>query len=359
MARHGLTPRPLRPAAALVRSRAVQGAPTSGPTERTELRGRSLVSMRGYSPAELGLLLDAADEVKARKRRAEHPRQLAGRNVALIFLKPSTRTRSAFVVAAADEGAHPEVFRAEDIRFGTSESLADIARTMGRLFDGIAFRGYDEETIERLVQHAGVPVWNALSTRHHPTQALADLMTIRELFGTLDGVPVAYVGDGRNNVARSLAVAALRSGVDLRILAPPALQPEAGELDEERAHENAAGGGSVTVTDDREAALAGAAVVYGDVWVSMGEGDRVAERIELLRDYKVTPETMALTGREDTVYLHCLPALHDLEPEFARANPDVREVADEVFESPRSRVFDQAENRMHTIKALMLLTIDW
>ncbi|HEX8742813.1 MAG TPA: ornithine carbamoyltransferase [Thermoleophilaceae bacterium] len=334
----------------------MSGVRSTASAERVDLRGRSLVSMRGWSGEEIEAVLDVAAELKASKRRGEFHRHLANRNVALVFLKPSTRTRSSFVVAAADEGAHPELLTAADIRFGAEESVEDIARTLGRLFDGIAFRGFAEDPIETLVAHSGVPVWNALSSMHHPTQALADLMTIRETFGTLDGVAVTYVGDGRNNVARSLVVAALRSGLDLRILAPPELQPPAEEIRAQVAHEHA-GAGRVSVTGDREEALTGAAVVYGDVWVSMGEHEQIAERIELLRDFKVTRAALELTGREDTIYLHCLPALHDLETELARAHPDLREVDDDVFRGPASRVFDQAENRMHTIKALMVRTL--
>ena len=314
-----------------------------------DLRGRSLLSMRSHSPDEVRLLLDLAAAVRGQKRRGERPQRLAGRNIAIVFLKPSTRTRAAFVVAAADEGAHPEVLRAEDIRFGVKESLKDIARVLGRLYDGIAFRGFAHEEAEALKEHSGVPVWNSLTERFHPTQALADMLTIRDEFGTLDGLAVTYVGDGRNNVVRSLAIAAAKTGFELRVLAPPELQLPDAEIDEL--------GGRVVNSSDPAAALDGAAAVYSDVWVSMGEEDELPDRIELLRDFKVTEELMALTGRDDTIYLHCLPALHDLETEFARANPDVREVDDAVFEGPRSRVFDQAENRMHTAKAVMLASL--
>src|SRR3954464_7525015 len=314
-----------------------------------DLKGRSLVSMRNHSREEIELLLDTAARVRDEKRRGERPLRLAGRNVAIVFLKPSSRTRAAFVVACADEGAHPEVLRSEDIRFGVKESVADIARVLGRLYDGIAFRGFGDDVVEALAEHSGVPVWNALTERYHPTQALADMLTIRDEFGTLEGLAMTYVGDGRNNVARSLGIAAAKMGFELRILAPPELQLSADELGEL--------GNAVVTTDDPRLALDGTAAVYNDVWVSMGEEAELERRIELLRDFKVTPELMALSGRDDTIYLHCLPAFHDMETEFARAHPDVREVDDAVFEGPQSRVFDQAENRMHTAKAVMVLSL--
>src|SRR5919202_3470939 len=319
------------------------------------LKGRSLLTLLEYSPAEIAAILDTAAAVKREKREGVYPRRLEHRNVALIFLKPSARTRMAFVVAASDEGAHLEILRAEDIRFGVKESTRDIARLTGRLFDGIAFRGFDHADAEDLAEHSGIPVWNALTDLYHPTQALADLFTFRESFGELEGLPVVYVGDGRNNQARSLVVGAAKTGLDLRILSPKELQPARAEVDGILASEPEAG--TVLATDDPDEALRDAAIVYGDVWVSMGEEDKLEERLALLRGYKVTPELMAKTGRSDTVYLHCLPAFHDLETEYAREHPDVREVDDEVFESPQSRVFDLAENRMHTIKALMVLTV--
>jgi ornithine carbamoyltransferase len=227
--------------------------------------------------------------------------------------------------------------------------VKDIARVLGRLYDGIAFRGHGEDVLEALVEHSGVPVWNALTERYHPTQALADMLTIRDEFGRLDGLAMTYVGDGRNNVARSLGIAAAKMGFQLRILAPPELQLPENELREL--------GDAVLPTEDPRTALEGSHAVYNDVWVSMGEEEELERRIQLLHEFKVTPELMALTGREDTIYMHCLPAYHDLETEFARAHPDVREVDDAVFEGPRSRVFDQAENRMHTAKAVMVRSL--
>ncbi|MFE3206256.1 ornithine carbamoyltransferase [Embleya sp. NPDC059237] len=320
------------------------------------LKGRNLLSLLDVSAAEIGELLDRAGDLKERAAFGERVPVLAGRNIALIFLKPSCRTRVSFVVAATQSGAHPEVFGREDIRFGIKESVRDIARVFGRVFDGVMFRGFEHTTVAEFAAHAGVPVWNGLCDTYHPTQVLADLLTLRENFGELRGLPITYVGDGRNNVARTLAVAAVKLGLDLRVLAPKPLHPDPASIAELLAGAESSQA-AITLTASPEEALAGSAAVYGDVWVSMGEEAETDRRIELLRDLKVTPELMARTGRADTVYLHCLPAFHDLETETARARPDLREVVDEVFEGPRSRVFDQSENRMHTAKALMQLTI--
>jgi ornithine carbamoyltransferase len=323
---------------------------------KANLKGRSCLTLEEFSAGEITDLLDDALTVKAEKRARVFGQRLSHRNICLIFLKPSCRTRVAFAVAAADEGAHVEVLAKDDIRFGIKETVKDIARVLGRMFDGIAFRGFDHATVEELARHAGVPVWNALSDEHHPTQALADMMILREEFGRLDGLKLAYVGDGRNNVVTSLAVASLKLGVELSIVAPPELQPN-GALHDRLERLRLNGPGRVTVTDDAARGLDGADAVYSDVWVSMGEEALLETRIAQLRHLKVTGELMALTGKRESIYLHCLPALHDLDTEFARTHPDAREVDDDVFEGPASRVFEQAENRMHTIKALMVATI--
>jgi len=318
------------------------------------LRGRSLLTLRDFSAEEIATMIDTAADLKAAKRSALFPKRLAHKNIALIFLKPSCRTRAAFAVAAADEGANLEVLPPEDIRFGQKESVKDIARVLGRLFDGIVFRGFEHELAVELARSAGVPVWNALTDSYHPTQVLADLLTVREVVGTIRGVRLAYVGDGRNNLATSLMIGCSKMGVDLRILTPPQLEPDRRLV--KQLLEESAVGGHVTVTSNAREALEGCDAVYNDVWVSMGEEALLEERIGLLREFKVTPRLMSLSERPDTIYLHCLPALHDLATEFGRAHPDVREVDDAVFESPQSRVFDQAENRMHTAKAVMVLT---
>jgi ornithine carbamoyltransferase len=319
------------------------------------LRGRSLLTLRDFEAHESQHMIDTAADLKAAKRGGACPRRLVGKNVAMIFLKPSCRTRAAFAVAAADEGANLEVLPPEDIRFGEKESVKDISRVLGRFFDGIVFRGFEHERVREIATWAGVPVWNALCDTYHPTQVLADLLTIREVFGRLRGVRIAYVGDGRNNLARSLMIGAAKMGVDLRILAPPQLSPPPALVKELMSE--AAVGAQILVTNEPAEALDGCEAVYNDVWVSMGEEHLLAERVNLLRELRVTPRLMALTGRPDTIYLHCLPALHDDSTEFARAHPEVCEVDDEVFESPQSRVFDQAENRMHTAKAVMVLTL--
>jgi len=320
------------------------------------LKGRSLLSLREFSPAEITELLRRAAELKFRGAHGQFVPVLAGKNIALIFLKPSARTRVSFVVAATQSGAHPEIFNREDIRFGIKESVRDIARVFGRVFDGIMFRGFEHSTVVEFDRYAGVPVWNGLTDSYHPTQVLADLLTLQENFGGLEGLPVTYVGDGRNNVAITLAIAAAKVGLDLRILAPTPLQPEP-EMIAQLLAERESGAARIAVTAAKDEALAGVAAVYGDVWVSMGEDDQTRERISLLRELKVTSDLMALSGREDTIYLHCLPAFHRLDTETAIANPDICEVDDDVFEAKQSRVFDQSENRMHTAKALMQLTI--
>jgi ornithine carbamoyltransferase len=320
------------------------------------LKGRSLLSLKDFSRAEIRQLIESSIEFERLKRARVFPRNLVNRNIAVIFLKPSCRTRSAVAVAAADEGGNVQVLPHEEIRFGIKESVRDVARVLGRMFDGIAFRGFEHQVIAELAEHAGVPVWNCLCDLYHPTQVLADLMTIQEELGHLSGVRIAYVGDGRNNMARSLAIGSIKMGIDLRVVAPPPLQPDMDALAE--TYRPAPGEtGRVRVTADLAEGLRDSDVVYGDVWVSMGEEALIEERIAVLRDYQVTPQVMDLTKNPATIYLHCLPSLHDMNTEFARQHPDVMEVADEVFEGPQSRVFDQAENRMHTLKSLMVATI--
>jgi ornithine carbamoyltransferase len=320
------------------------------------LRGRHLLSLLEYTPAEIDWLLRLSAKLKADKAAGLRGRNLEGRSIALIFEKPSTRTRCAFVAACVDEGAHPEYLGREDIRLGIKESIKDVARVLGRMFDGIQYRGFEHSKIEELARWAGVPVWNGLTDRFHPTQVLADFLTVREAFGDdLRRAPFAYVGDGRNNVANTLMIGAAKMGMDFRIGAPaplhtePALRRECEEI--------ARGtGGRITVTDSVAEAVRGARVVYTDVWASMGEEDKIPERIRLLKPYRVTAEMMRATGDPDAIFLHCLPCFHDGGTELARKFPDICEATDEVFEGPRSRVFDQSENRLHTIKAVMVAT---
>jgi len=321
-----------------------------------DLTGRSLLSLNEFSADELLQILARGHDVKARRARGEKGDGLHRRNICGIFQKPSGRTSTAFVVACNDEGGHLEFFPAQNIRFGYKESVKDLARVIGRIFDGIAFRGYAHSVAEELARHAGIPVWNCLTDDHHPTQLLADAMTLQEVFGGFDGVQVSYVGDGRNNMVASLAIGALKLGYDLRIVGPEALLPPP-EMVARIMDETPERNGTFSATSDIAEGVKGAAAIYTDVWVSMGEDDKTEERIALLSEYRVTAAMMAATGRDDAIFLHCLPAFHDLETEVARQYPGIVEVDDEVFESPASLVFQQGENRMHSIKALMLETV--
>ena len=320
------------------------------------LKGRHFLKELDFTPAELSDLLDLAFTLKANKRAGVRGRALEGKNVALIFEKPSTRTRCAFTVACVDEGAHPEYLGKGDIQLGKKETVADTARVLGRMFDGIQFRGFAHATVEGLAKYSGVPVWNGLTDAWHPTQLLADVMTVKEQFATLQGRALAYCGDGRNNVANSLLVGCAMFGMDVRIVSPESLFPEKWLVEAAQA-QAAATGGKVTITSDVKVGVKGSHAVYTDVWASMGEEAKIAERIALLKPYKVTRQVMEATGQPQAIFLHCLPCFHNLETEVSRQFPEVCEAEDEVFESPASRVFDQAENRMHTIKAVMVATL--
>ena len=322
----------------------------------TDLKGRHFLKLLDFTPEEICDLLVLSARLKADKKAGIGGQALAGKNVALLFEKPSTRTRCAFTVACVDEGAHPEYLGKNDIQFGKKETVADTARVLGRYFDGIEFRGFAHQTVETLAEHAGVPVWNGLTDEWHPTQVLADLLTIEEEFGDLEGRTLAFVGDGRNNMANSLMVGCAKLGMNCRIVAPEELHPEA-DLVAAISEIAAFTGGSLLITSSVEVGVAGADVIYADVWASMGEEDLIAERIRSLGPYKITAEMMAATGRSDTIFLHCLPSFHNLDTEVSQKYPDIREVEDEVFEGPQSRVFDQAENRLHTIKAVMVASL--
>lgn len=320
-----------------------------------DLRGRSFLKLLDFRPEEIRELLRLSAELKAKKKAGIRGRALEGLNIALLFEKPSTRTRCAFTVACIDEGAHPEYLGKGDIQFGKKETVADTARVLGRMFDGIEYRGFSQATVEALAAHSGVPVWNGLTDQWHPTQVLADVLTMEEEFGKLEGLVLAYVGDGRNNVANSLMVGCAKLGMGCRIVAPESLHPEP-ELAAAVREIAATTGGSLLVTSSIEEGVAGAHALYADVWASMGEESLIAERIKLLKPYKITRRMMELTGRRDTIFLHCLPSFHNLDTEVAKQYPDIQEVEDAVFEGPQSRVFDQAENRLHTIKAVMVAT---
>lgn len=322
------------------------------------LKGRSLLRLDDLSDGEILYLLDLAQDFKTKKRQGVRGDALRRRNIALIFEKSSTRTRCAFLVAAHDEGGQAEYLDIHDIHFGRKETIADTARVLGRMFDGIAFRGYEQRTVEQLAAHAGIPVWNALTDEWHPTQALADLLTIREYFGRLKGLKVVYVGDGRNNVANTLMVGCARAGMHFVDCAPAELAPSealcryASAMAAERQ-------GSVTVSTDPRTAVAGANVVYTDVWVSMGEEAKFDERLRVLRPFQVNMDLMQRTGNltdRQVIFLHCLPAFHDYNTDVTKTIGPM-EVTDEVFEAPFSKVFDEAENRVHTIKAIMAATL--
>ena len=324
-----------------------------------ELYNRSLMRMTSFTDEEMLSLIDLAAQLKARRAAGIRGDLLHRKNVALIFEKSSTRTRNSSLIAIRDEGGNAEYLTRPDIHFGKKESVKDTARVLGRIYDGILFRGFAQKTVEDLAKYAGVPVWNGLTDDYHPTQILADLLTICESFGSLKHCTAAYVGDGRNNVANSLMMGCAKAGVRYVCCTPKELWPK--ELwPEERvlaeAEEVARRNGvDVRVFDDPVKGVKGANVLYTDVWVSMGEESKTAERIKLLRPYQVNMDLMRATGNVDgrLIFLHCLPAFHDHETDVTR-ECGALEVTDEVFESKYSKVFDESENRMHTIKALFV-----
>ena len=324
-------------------------------------KGRSFLTLLDYTPEELTALQDLADALKAQKQQGVPHRIHAGKNVALIFEKTSTRTRCAFEVAAADLGMYAVYLDPKARQIGKKESIADTAKVLGRMFDGIEYRGFGQERVEALAKDAGVPVWNGLTNEFHPTQVLADAMTIREHFGSLKGRKLVFLGDARYNMGNSLMIGCAKLGMRFVGCAPEKYFP-APELAARCREIAAETGGSVAFETDPQKAVRGADVLYTDVWVSMGEPDEVwAERIADLSPYRVTRELMELAGPQCR-FMHCLPAFHDLETEigldvYEKFGLDCMEVTDEVFNGPQSIVFDEAENRMHTIKAVMAATL--
>ena len=327
------------------------------------LRNRSFLKLLDFSPREIQFLLDlAADLKKAKYAGTEQPR-LKGKNIALIFEKTSTRTRCAFEVAAHDQGAHVTYLGPTGSQIGIKETMKDTARVLGRMYDGIEYRGFAQKTVEELAEFSGVPVWNGLTNEAHPTQVLADLLTMKEHTAKpLREVSFAYLGDARFNMGNSLLVGGAKMGMDVRIVAPKALQPGAC-LVEECQKIAAETGARVTITDDVDLGVKGCDFIYTDIWVSMGEPDNVwKERIDMLMPYQVNASLMKRTGNPCCKFMHCLPSYHNRD---TRAGEDVYqkfgldgiEVTEEVFESPASIVFDEAENRMHTIKAVMVATL--
>lgn len=327
----------------------------------TTLRGRSFLKELDFSPDEWESLLALAAGLKAAKRAGTEEQRLRGTNLALIFEKTSTRTRCAFEVAAYDQGARVTYLDPTGSQIGHKESMKDTARVLGRFYDGIQYRGSAQSKVEVLAEFSGVPVWNGLTDEWHPTQSLCDVLTMREHVRS-ERICFAYLGDARNNVGNSLLVGGALSGMDVRIVAPEPLWNEPAVVEQARALA-ARTGGSVTLTSDVAEGVAGADVVHTDVWVSMGEPAEVwDQRIALLRDYQVTRDVLHATGKPDVKFMHCLPAFHDRgtvigEQVFQKTGMDALEVTDEVFESQHSIVFDQAENRMHTIKAVLVATL--
>ncbi len=325
------------------------------------LKNRNFLKLLDYTPAEMEYLLDLAAQLKEKKKKGISHRLCEGKNIALIFEKTSTRTRCSFEVAAYDLGMGVTYLDPSGSQIGKKESIADTARVLGRMYDGIEYRGFGQEIVEELAKHAGVPVWNGLTNEFHPTQILADFLTIREHFGKLKGIKLVYLGDARYNMGNSLMVGAAKMGLHFVAAAPKAYWPDA-KLIEECEKIAAETGATLTFEEDPKKAVAGADVLYTDVWVSMGEPAEVwEERIKALSPYQVNSGLMTIAG-EKAVFMHCLPAFHDLKTTVGKEISEKfglteMEVTDEVFESPQSIVFEEAENRMHTIKAVMLATL--
>lgn len=327
------------------------------------LKNRSFLKLLDCSAEEIRALLDLARELKAAKRAGTEVPRLKGKNIALIFEKTSTRTRCAFEVAAYDQGAHVTYLGPSGSQIGIKESMKDTARVLGRMYDGIEYRGFAQKTVEELARYAGVPVWNGLTDEAHPTQVLADLLTMEEHSGKpLNQTAFAYLGDARFNMGNSLLVGGAKMGMDVRIVAPKALQP-APELVSACRDIAAESGARITITEDVASGVKGCDFLYTDIWVSMGEPDSVwEERIGLLRPYQVNASLMERTGNPACKFMHCLPSYHNRDTKageevYRKFGLDGVEVTEDVFESPASIVFDEAENRLHTIKAVMVATL--
>lgn len=311
--------------------------------EKMNLKGRNFLTLKDYTPAEIEYLLDLAADLKEKKKKGITGNSLKGKNIALIFEKPSTRTRCAFTIGAQDEGGIPTYLAGSEIQLGHKESIEDTARVLGRMFDGIEFRGFEQDYADILAKYSGVPVWNGLTDTYHPTQCLAMLLTMKEQFGHLKGLKVAYLGDGRNNVANSLLIGSVKMGVDVAIVGPKALWPDRDLVMECRGYAEESGA-VIEITEDLDG-VKGADVLYTDVWISMGEEKKEQERERIAKPYQVNKELMERTGKATTIFSHCLPAVKG------------KEVTEEVFESEASKVFEEAENRLHTIKAIMVATL--
>lgn len=327
------------------------------------LKGRSLLTLMDFSKEEINYLIDLAKQMKNDKKEGVEWKRIGGKNIVLLFEKDSTRTRCAFEVAAHDQGVNVTYLGPTGSQMGKKESIKDTARVLGRMYDGIEYRGYGQEIVETLAKYSGVPVWNGLTNEDHPTQVLADFLTIKEHFNKpLDKITLAYLGDGRNNVANALLIGASKVGMNINIVSPEKLFPEDALI--ERCRKVAEESGSIiTVTSDISKGVKGADVIYTDVWVSMGEPDEVwKERLEMLLPYRIDMNMIKATENPNVKFMHCLPSFHDLGTDigkkiYEKYGLDALEVTDEVFESKYSIVFDEAENRMHTIKAVIVATL--
>lgn len=327
------------------------------------LRNRHFLKLLDFTPAEIKFLLDLAANLKKAKYAGTEQPRLKGKNIALIFEKDSTRTRCAFETAAYDQGAHVTYLGPSGSQIGKKESMKDTARVLGRMYDGIEYRGFGQEIVEELAKYAGVPVWNGLTNEYHPTQILADFLTMMEHSSVpLNQISFAYCGDARYNMGNSLMVGAAKMGMDFRAVAPKSMWP-AEELVAKCREIAKETGATITITDNVDEGVHGVDFLYTDVWVSMGEPDSVwAERIKMMMPYQVNKEMVAKTGNPDVKFLHCLPAFHNTETSIGadikkKFGIDAMEVTEDVFESPNSLVFDEAENRQHTIKAVMVATL--
>ena len=324
------------------------------------LKGRSFLTLMDFTPTEFRYLLDLSHDLKAKKRMGVFNYLLKGKNIVLLFEKASTRTRCAFEIGALEEGAHVTFLDSNSSQMGKKESLEDSAKVLGRFFDGIEYRGYKQEVVESLAKHSGVPVWNGLTDIDHPTQILADFLTIEEhVAKPLNKVKLVFAGDIRNNMSYALMYGAVKTGMHFVGLGPKDLYPDEAILAKVR--EAAKETGAIIEITDNIDDVKGADVIYTDVWASMGEEAQIPARVKLLTPFKVTMEMLNKTQNTDVIFLHCLPAFHDFETKLAKEQMelglDIREVTDEVFRSRHSVVFDEAENRMHTIKAIMVATI--
>ncbi len=326
------------------------------------LKGRSFLTLMDFTPEEIRYMLDLSHDLKAKKRAGIYNNVLAGKNICLLFEKTSTRTRCAFEVAALEEGAHVTFLDSKSSQMGKKESLEDTAKVLGRFYDGIEYRGYEQAVVEDLAKYAGVPVWNGLTDVDHPTQILADLLTIEEhVAKPLNKVKVVFVGDVRNNMSYAWMYGCAKMGMHFVAYGPSELASQVDGSVVERAREVAKETGAVIEISSDAACLKGADVLYTDIWASMGEEDQIPERVKMLTPYRVTKEMLAATENDDVIFMHCLPSFHDFETTMAKSQKelgyDIREVTDDVFKSRHSKVFDEAENRMHTIKAVIVATI--